>query len=88
VLGVAGLLASTKHRSARVYGGVLAVVGIGLFVIGAVSIGRPDLNVLDLNWAANVLHLVTGLIGLAVAAVAVRGRAQQASRTPEPGSGS
>jgi hypothetical protein len=66
-LGVLGLLMSTKHRTARRYGVVLAVVGVALFVLGMISLVRPDLNVLDLNWPGNVLHLLTALLGLATA---------------------
>jgi hypothetical protein len=68
LLGVIGMLSSTKQRSARGYGAVLAFVGIALFVLGVFVTGRRDINFLDLNWPANVLHLITGLVGLAVAA--------------------
>jgi hypothetical protein len=79
LLGVIGLAMSTTRRRSRAFGVLLAVVGIGLFAFGAIAAGRPDLNVLDLNWPGNVLHLVTGLLGLAVAAAPLRSRAQPAS---------
>jgi hypothetical protein len=78
LLGVLGLALSTARQRSRIYGALLAVVGIGLFAFGAIAAGRPDLNVLDLNWPGNVLHLVTGLLGLAVAAVPLRERARPA----------
>jgi hypothetical protein len=79
LLGVVGLVMATTRPRSRTYGALLAVVGIGLFAFGAVAAGRPDLNVLDLNWPGNVLHLVTGLLGLAVAAVPLRARSRPAS---------
>ena len=79
LLGVIGLAMSTTRQRSRAFGALLAVVGVGLFAFGAIAAGRPDLNVLDLNWPGNVLHLVTGLLGLAVAATPLRARAQPAS---------
>lgn len=78
LLGVVGLLMSSRRGYSRIYGAVLAVVGIGLFAFGAVAAGWPAVNVLDLNWPGNVLHLVTGLLGLAVATVPLRSPAQPA----------
>lgn len=78
LLGIVGLLMSSGRRYSRTYGVVLAIVGVGLFAFGAIAAGAPAINVLDLNWPGNVLHLVTGLLGLAVAAVPSRVRTQSA----------
>jgi hypothetical protein len=74
LLGVLGLVMATRLRTARIYGAILAVLGAALFIFGAFAVGRSDLNFLDLNWPANVLHLLTALVGAAIAAVPVRAR--------------
>jgi hypothetical protein len=65
---------ATRLRTARIYGAILAVLGAALFIFGAFAVGRPGLNFLDLNWPANLLHLLTGLVGAAIATVPVRAR--------------
>ena len=82
LLGIVGLLMATKLRTARTYGAILAVLGVALFIFGAFAVGRPDLNFLDLNWPANVLHLVSALVGAAVAAVPLRDRDRESTAPP------
>jgi hypothetical protein len=80
LLGVLGLLMATKLRTSRRYGLVLAVVGAALFIYGVFAVGRSDLNFFDLNWPGNVMHLVTALIGAALATLPVRTR--ESARPP------
>jgi uncharacterized membrane protein len=72
VMGIVGMACATTLGRARGYGVGLAVVGAVLFVFGVVAAGDPAINVLSLNWGDNVLHLVTALVGLAVAVGPVR----------------
>jgi hypothetical protein len=66
VIGVAGLALSRTLSGARSYGWLLAVGYGAAFVYGLFAVGK-SWDFLDLNWADNVLHLVTALIGLAIA---------------------
>jgi hypothetical protein len=44
----------------------LVVVGVVLFVFGAVAVGRDAVNVFSLNWPDNIVHGLTALVGLAM----------------------
>lgn len=67
VAGVLGLALSARRLWARCYGWLL-VAGMGaLFWYGLIAVERPDLNVLNLNWVGNWLHLGAALVGLAAA---------------------
>lgn len=66
-IGVVGLICAAGQRAARRYGLLLAVVGLALFVFGAIAAGNTDINFLSLNWPDNILHGLTALLGLAVA---------------------
>ena len=66
LIGVAGIALSRTLSGARTYGWLLAVGYGAAFVYGLIAIGK-DWDFLNLNWADNVLHLVTALVGLAVA---------------------
>jgi hypothetical protein len=76
ILGLVGLACATGRQRSRLYGILIAVAGLALFVFGVIAVGRDDINVLSLNWPDNILHGVTGLIGvaLAVAPTTVRHR--------------
>ena len=71
VIGVAGLLLARTLAGARTYGWLLAVGYGAAFVYGLIAIGK-DWDFLNLNWADNVLHLVTALVGLVIALGKVR----------------
>ncbi|MBN6041911.1 DUF4383 domain-containing protein [Amycolatopsis sp. 195334CR] len=66
-VGLLGLAAATRAAGARIYGIGLFVVFIGMTAFGvlASSADTPG-NVLNLNWAANWLHGLTALAGLAM----------------------
>jgi uncharacterized protein DUF4383 len=66
VIGVAGIALARTLSGARTYGWVLAVAYGAAFIYGLFAVGR-DWDFLNLNWADNILHLVTALIGLAIA---------------------
>jgi hypothetical protein len=67
VIGVLGVLMWRTSAGARTFGWIL-LVGYGVaFVYGLVVQNRPDLNVLNINSADNVLHLVSAVVGLVIA---------------------
>jgi hypothetical protein len=71
LIGVAGIVLSRTLAGARTYGWLLAVGYGAAFVYGLVAIDE-DWDFLDLNWADNVLHLATALVGLVIALGKVR----------------
>jgi hypothetical protein len=71
LVGVAGIALSRTLRGARTYGWLLAVGYGAAFVYGLIAIDE-DWDFLNLNWADNVLHLVTALVGLVIALGKVR----------------
>jgi hypothetical protein len=71
LIGVAGLALSRTLPGACTYGWLLAVGYGAAFVYGLVAIDE-DWDFLNLNWADNVLHLVTALVGLVIALGKVR----------------
>jgi hypothetical protein len=80
VIGLAGLLLARTLAGARTYGWLLAVGYAAAFVYGLIAVGK-DWDFLNLNWADNILHLLTALVGLAIALgpvrTAVSGRASR-----------
>lgn len=72
VIGVAGLALSRTLRGARTYGWVLAVGYGAAFVYGLFAVGNPDINILDINAADNVLHALSAIAGLVLALAPVR----------------
>ena len=78
VLGVAGMVCATTLTRARGYGVLQAVAGGALFVFGLIAVGDPAINVFSLNWGDNILHLLTALVGLAMAVGRVGERATAA----------
>jgi hypothetical protein len=66
LVGVAGLALSRTLSGARTYGWLLTAGYGAAFVYGLFAVGK-DWDFLSLNWADNILHLVTALVGLALA---------------------
>ena len=66
VIGVAGLLLGRTLAGARTYGWLLAIGYGAAFVYGLIAVGE-DWDFLNLNGADNVLHILTALVGLAIA---------------------
>ncbi|WP_138760546.1 DUF4383 domain-containing protein [Modestobacter altitudinis] len=66
LIGLAGIALSRTLRGARTYGWLLAVGYGAAFVYGLIAIDE-DWDFLNLNWADNILHLVTALVGLVIA---------------------
>ncbi|WP_138735290.1 DUF4383 domain-containing protein [Modestobacter excelsi] len=66
LIGVVGIALSRTLKGARTYGWLLAVGYGAAFVYGLIAIDK-DWDFLNLNWADNVLHLVTALVGLVIA---------------------
>jgi hypothetical protein len=71
LIGIAGLVLARTLAGARSYGWLLAVGYGAAFVYGLFAIGE-SWDFLALNWADNILHLVTALLGVAIALGPVR----------------
>src|SRR4051812_25229565 len=70
VVGVAGLVLARTLAGARAYGWLLAVGYGAAFIYGLIAINRTW-DFLSLNWADNILHLATALVGLVIALLPV-----------------
>ena len=66
VIGLAGLLLARTLAGARTYGWLLAVGYGAAFIYGVIAVGK-DWDFLNLNWADNILHLVTAIVGAVIA---------------------
>jgi hypothetical protein len=71
VIGVAGLVLARTLAGARTYGWLLAVGYGAAFVYGLFATDK-DWDFLSLNWADNILHLATALVGLVIALLPAR----------------
>jgi hypothetical protein len=71
LIGAAGLALSRTLAGARTYGWLLAVGYGATFIYGLVAVGK-DWDFLNLNAADNVLHILTAVVGLAIALGPVR----------------
>jgi Domain of unknown function (DUF4383) len=71
VIGLAGLLLARTLAGARTYGWLLAVGYAAAFVYGLFAVGQ-SWDFLNLNWADNVLHIATAVVGLVIALAPVR----------------
>jgi hypothetical protein len=71
VVGVAGLLLARTLAGARTYGWLLAIGYGAAFVYGLIAIGKTW-DFLSINAADNVLHVLTAIVGLAIALGPVR----------------
>lgn len=73
-LGLLGLAMWRRRDSARMYGWI-TFAGYGLvFLYGLIAVGDDGPNLLSLNSADNVFHIVVAVAGLATALLATRGR--------------
>jgi hypothetical protein len=79
LIGVAGLLLARTLAGARTYGWLLAVGYGAAFLYGVFAVGQ-DWDFLNLNWADNVLHIATALIGLVIALAPARDTADRRTR--------
>jgi uncharacterized membrane protein HdeD (DUF308 family) len=67
LIGALGLALWTTRSRAGVYGWILAI-GYGLTAVHGLAVANnPDANILNINAADNVLHIVSALAGLAIA---------------------
>ena len=66
LIGLAGLALARTLSGARTYGWLLAVGYGAAFLYGLFAVGK-EWDFLSLNWADNWLHLVTAVVGLAIA---------------------
>jgi hypothetical protein len=65
LIGVAGLALSRTLSGAKTFGLLLAV-GYGLaFVYGVIAVGK-DWDILNINWADNILHILSAVVGGAI----------------------
>ena len=71
VIGLAGLLLARTLAGARTYGWLLAVGYAAAFVYGLIAVGE-SWDVLNINPADNVLHIITAVVGLVIALAPVR----------------
>ncbi|HEY0641685.1 MAG TPA: DUF4383 domain-containing protein [Pseudonocardiaceae bacterium] len=65
--GLAGIALSARLDRARWFGAVLATGFALLFGYGVLVSRLPHLDVLNINWAGNWLHLVFAVVGLLIA---------------------
>jgi hypothetical protein len=79
LIGVAGLVLARTLAGARTYGWLLAVGYGAAFLYGLFAVGK-DWDFLSLNWADNILHVLTAIVGLAIALGPVRTAADRGSR--------
>ena len=62
LIGVVGLALSRTLAGAKTFG-LLLLVGYGLaFVYGVIAVGK-DWDFLNINWADNVLHILSAVVG-------------------------
>ncbi|UOY00657.1 DUF4383 domain-containing protein [Blastococcus sp. PRF04-17] len=71
LIGVAGLVLGRTLSGARTYGWLLAVGYGAAFIYGLFATGQ-EWDFLSLNWADNILHIATALVGLVIALMPVR----------------
>lgn len=71
---VGGVVAGYRPRNAEALGWVFFVAFTAFTCYGVVAeIGDSPAEPLNVNWAVNVAHLVTALLGIAMAVLARRG---------------
>ena len=71
LIGVAGLLLARTLEGARTYGWLLAAGYGAAFLYGVFAVGQ-DWDFLNLNWADNILHLATAIVGVVIAKMPAR----------------
>ncbi len=67
LIGVVGLALSRTLAGARTFGMLLAVGYGAAFLYGLFAVGQ-DWDFLNLNWADNILHLLSAIVGAAMVA--------------------
>ena len=67
LIGVAGLALSRTLAGAKTFGLLLAVGYALAFLYGVLAVGK-DWDILNINWADNVLHIASALVGGAIVA--------------------
>ena len=87
LIGVAGLLLARTLEGARTYGWLLAAGYGAAFLYGIFAVGQ-DWDFLNLNWADNILHLVTAAAGVAIAKMPARSASEGRSTPPAAAAGS
>jgi len=70
LIGIAGLALGRTLAGARTFGWLIAAGYGAAFLYGLFATGK-DWDFLNLNWADNVLHLATALVGLLIALLPV-----------------
>jgi hypothetical protein len=71
LIGVAGLALGRTLAGARTYGWLLTVGYGAAFIYGIFAVDK-SWDFLNLNWADNILHLATAVVGLIIALLPVR----------------
>jgi hypothetical protein len=71
LVGIAGLAMARTLAGARSYGWLLAVLYAALSVYGLIAV-NASWDFLNINAGDNVLHILTALVGLAIALIPVR----------------
>ena len=66
-IGLLGVLLWRTSRGARTFGWILAIGYGAVFVYGLIVQGDADRDILNINTADNVLHIVTAIVGLVIA---------------------
>ena len=67
IIGGLGVAMWSRRSLARTYGWILAVGYGAAAVYGLIVVNNEDANILNINGADNVLHIVSALAGLAIA---------------------
>ncbi|WP_369135853.1 DUF4383 domain-containing protein [Modestobacter sp. I12A-02662] len=72
LIGAVGIALSRTLSGARTYGWLLAAGYGAAFLYGLFAVGK-EWDFLNLNWADNILHLLTAAVGVAIALGKVAG---------------
>lgn len=67
LIGLLGVVLWASRAGARAYGWILAIGYGAAAIYGLVVVNNPDADILNINAADNVLHIVSALAGLAIA---------------------
>jgi hypothetical protein len=79
LIGIAGLVLGRSLATARTFGWLLAVGYGAAFVYGLFAVDETW-DFLSLNWADNWLHLVSALVGVAIAVGPVHAAVDRGTR--------
>ncbi|PZR52892.1 DUF4383 domain-containing protein [Xylanimonas oleitrophica] len=67
LIGVLGVTLWRTPSGARTYGWILAIGYGAAFIYGLIVVNNPDANILNINGADNVLHVLSAVVGLVIA---------------------